>query len=211
MSDSGFTLWFTGLSGSGKSTTSTQVYLELKRRSLKVELLDGDIIRTNFSKGLGFTKQDRDINILRIGFISYLLNKNGVISIVAAISPYRETRERNRALLKDYIEVFCDCPLDILCRRDPKGLYAKAKTGEIPNFTGISDPYEMPEDAQITLKTGEEAREDSFHKVMAYLEDHGYVPREEDCVLCEYSEEDERALREQLVELGFAKKVAGGF
>ncbi len=202
----GFTLWFTGLSGAGKSTNSYTVYMELKKRSLKVELLDGDIIRTNFSKGLGFTKQDRDINIRRIGFISYLLNKNDIISVVAAIAPYREAREQNRELLGNYIEIFCDCPLDILVKRDPKGLYAKAKSGEISNFTGISDPYEEPEKPEITLKTGKEKEEKSFEKVISYLESNGYVPPRSECILCDYSEEDEKALRQNLAYLGFAKQ-----
>ena len=117
----GFTLWFTGLSGAGKSTNSYNIYMELKRRGLKAELLDGDIIRINFSQGLGFSKRDRDINIRRIGFVSYLLNKNDIISIAAAISPYKETRNLNRHLIENYIEVFCDCPLEVLEKRDPKG------------------------------------------------------------------------------------------
>lgn len=203
-----FTLWFTGLSGAGKSTNSYKVYMELKRRCLRAELLDGDIIRINFSQGLGFTKRDRDINIRRIGFISYLLNKNDIISVVAAISPYRETRRQNRTLLGNYIEVFCDCPLEILEKRDPKGLYKKAKAGEIANFTGISDPYEPPDDPEIVLKTGKETERESFQKVISYLEEHGYIPPEADCRLCNYSDQDEIALRRHLAGLGFAGKVA---
>jgi len=203
-----FTLWFTGLSGAGKSTNSYKVYMELKRRCLRAELLDGDIIRINFSQGLGFTKRDRDINIRRIGFISYLLNKNDIISVVAAISPYRETRRQNRTLLGNYIEVFCDCPLEILEKRDPKGLYKKAKAGEIANFTGISDPYEPPDDPEIVLKTGKETERESFQKVISYLEEHGYIPPEADCRLCDYSDQDEIALRRHLAGLGFAGKVA---
>lgn len=204
----GFTLWFTGLSGAGKSTNSFKVYMELKKRSLKVELLDGDIIRTNFSKGLGFEKKDRDINIRRIGFISYLLNKNDIISVVAAIAPYRETRKQNRELLDDYIEVYCDCPLDILEKRDPKGLYVKARSGEIPNFTGISDPYEFPENPEIHLRTSEETEEKTSERVLSFLEAHEYIPPKSECILCEYSEDEERALRQHLVSLGFARKVA---
>lgn len=206
--EKGFTLWFTGLSGAGKSTISHEVYIELKRRSLKAELLDGDIIRINFSQGLGFSKRDRDINIRRIGFVSYLLNKNEIISIVAAISPYKEVREQNRALLGKYIEVFCDCPIEILEKRDPKGLYKKAKAGEIPNFTGISDPYERPENPEIVIKTGEESIEESYQKVMTYLESHGWVPVASECARCEYCEEDEIALRGHLAFLGFAGRVA---
>jgi len=203
-----FTLWFTGLSGAGKSTNSYKVYMELKRRCLRAELLDGDIIRINFSQGLGFTKRDRDINIRRIGFVSYLLNKNEIISVVAAISPYRETRRQNRTLLGNYIEVFCDCPLDILEKRDPKGLYKRARAGEIANFTGISDPYEPPDDPKIVLKTGEETEGESYQKVISYLEEHGYIPPRAECLLCDYSDQDEIALRRHLAGLGFAGKVA---
>lgn len=208
MTDKAFTLWFTGLSGAGKSTISYRVYMELKRRSLKAELLDGDIIRINFSQGLGFSKRDRDINIRRIGFVSYLLNKNDIISIVAAISPYREVREQNRLLLGNYIEVFCDCPLETLERRDTKGLYRKAKAGKIANFTGISDPYETPENPEIVLKTGEETEEESFRKVLSHLESHGYIRSRSEYRCCDYSEEDELALRSHLAGLEFAAKVA---
>jgi adenylylsulfate kinase len=208
ISQRAFTLWFTGLSGAGKSTLSYRVYMELKRRSLKAELLDGDIIRINFSQGLGFSKRDRDINIRRIGFVSYLLNKNDIVSIVAAISPYREVREQNRMLLGNYIEVFCDCPLETLERRDPKGLYRKARAGEVANFTGISDPYETPENPEIILKTGEEAEEESFQRVLSYLESRGFVAPRSACLCCDYSDEDELALRSHLAGLGFAAKVA---
>ena len=204
----GFTLWFTGLSGAGKSTNSYNIYMELKRRGLKAELLDGDIIRINFSQGLGFSKRDRDINIRRIGFVSYLLNKNDIISIAAAISPYKETRNLNRHLIENYIEVFCDCPLDVLEKRDPKGLYKKARVGEIHNFTGISDPYETPENPEIILRTGEETVADSFGKVMSYLEARRLVPTRSECEYCDWSHEDEIAARQHLVALGFASEVA---
>jgi adenylylsulfate kinase len=203
----GFTLWFTGLSGAGKSTNSYNIYMELKRRGLKVELLDGDIIRINFSQGLGFSKRDRDINIRRIGFVSYLLNKNGIISIAAAISPYREIRDLNRRLIENYVEVFCDCPLEVLERRDPKGLYKKARVGEIENFTSISDPYEPPENPEIVLRTGEETVSDSFGKIIAYLEARGFVPLRSECRYCEWSNEDELRARQHLVALGFASKA----
>lgn len=203
-----FTLWFTGLSGSGKSTNSYRLYMELKRRSLKTELLDGDIIRINFSQGLGFSKRDRDINIRRIGFVSYLLNKNHIISLVAAISPYEEVRAQNRRLLENYIEVYCECPLETLEKRDPKGLYKKARAGEIANFTGISDPYEPPENPEIVLRTGVESEEACFRKLVGYLEDRNLIPREPECVRCDYSEDDELALRAHLSGLGFASKVA---
>ena len=208
MTPNGFTLWFTGLSGSGKSTNSYRVYIELKRRGLKAELLDGDIIRTNFSQGLGFSKTDRDINIRRIGFVSYLLNKNDIISIVAAISPYKATRSLNRKLISNYLEVFCDCPLKVLEQRDPKGLYRKAMAGEIPNFTGISDPYEAPENPEIRLNTSSATEDDCFYEIMSFLENRHYIPYEEECELCDYSVEEELQTRQHLVALGFASKLA---
>jgi adenylylsulfate kinase len=203
----GFTLWFTGLSGAGKSTNSYNVYMELKRRDLKVELLDGDIIRINFSRELGFSKRDRDINIRRIGFVSYLLNKNDIITIAAAISPYKETRDLNRRLIENYIEVLCDCPLEVLEKRDPKGLYKKARVGEIQNFTGISDPYEPPEKPELVLRTGEETVSDSFGRVMGYLEARKLVPLRSECRYCDWSNEDEIEARQHLVALGFASEV----
>lgn len=206
--EKGFTIWYTGLSGAGKSTNSYRVYMELKRRGLKAELLDGDIIRTNFSQGLGFSKNDRDVNIRRIGFVSYLLNRNDIISIVAAISPYRETRRLNRELLGDYVEVFCDCPLDVLERRDTKGLYKKALSGEIANFTGISDPYERPENPEIILKTAEESEDESFEKVLLYLESKGYILPESECNVCDYSEKEEKKNKEHLITLGFANNIS---
>ena len=171
----GFTLWFTGLSGAGKSTMSQAVYIEFMRRCLQVELLDGDIIRTNFSKGLGFSRTDRDINIRRIGFISYLLNKHDIISIVAAISPYRNTRRQNRALIEDYIEVFCDCSVEELCRRDPKGLYKKARAGEIQDFTGISSPYEIPKKPELVVNTGNSNLDDCVEEVISLLQVRGII------------------------------------
>jgi len=202
-----FTLWFTGFSGAGKSTNAFNVYMELKRRGSKVELLDGDIIRTNFSRGLGFSRKDRDINIRRIGFISYLLNKNDIISIVAAISPYRQTRQQNRRLLENYIEVFCDCPLTVLEKRDPKGLYKRARSGEIGSFTGISDPYEPPQDPEIIVRSGPETTGESFGKVLSYLEDNRHVPCKADCILNDYSKEDEDRVKRHLISLGFAEAV----
>ena len=200
----GFTLWFTGLSGAGKSTNAYHVYMELKRRGLKVELLDGDIIRMNFSQRLGFSKTDRDINIRRIGFVSYLLNKNDIISIAAAISPYKETRDLNRRLIENYIEVFCDCPLEVLEKRDPKGLYKRARAGEVLNFTGVSDPYEPPENPEIVLRTGEETVPDSFWRVITYLEARRLVPLRSECRYGDWSHKEEIEARKHLVALGFA-------
>ncbi|OAG28024.1 adenylyl-sulfate kinase [Thermodesulfatator autotrophicus] len=201
-----FTIWFTGLSGSGKSTLSRRTYLEIKRRGLKAELLDGDIIRTNFSQELGFTKRERDINVKRIGFLSWLLNKHGIISVVAAIAPYEETRQLNRKLIPNYIEVFCNCPLEVVEKRDVKGLYAKARRGEIPNFTGISDPYEPPKNPEIEVFTDKETVEESMQKIISYLEEKGFIPATENNIDPTAIEEEERLLREHLRRLGFAKK-----
>src|SRR5580700_4314760 len=157
----GFTLWFTGLSGSGKSTLSHLVAQRLRESGAKVEVLDGDIVRTHLSKGLGFSKEDRDENIRRIGFVCELLARNGVIAIAAAISPYRTVRDELRARIPDFVEVYAECPLDVLAQRDVKGLYRKALAGEIPQFTGVSDPYEPPLTPEVTIRSAEETPEQS--------------------------------------------------
>src|SRR4029077_13419593 len=144
MAEQGVTVWFTGLSGAGKSTISTALAEELRRRGRPVEILDGDVVRENLSKGLGFSREDRDTNIRRIGFVAELLTRHGVVVLVAAISPYRETRDEVRARIGHFVEVHVDCPLDELVQRDVKGLYKRALAGEIDNFTGVSDPYEPP-------------------------------------------------------------------
>ena len=169
---SGLTLWLTGMSGAGKSTLARHVERELRTRQLRVEVLDGDIIRENLSKGLGFSKEDRDTNIRRIGFVSNLLSRNGVIVIVAAISPYRSVRNEVRALHGQvpFVEVFVDCPVDILARRDVKGLYEKALRGEIANFTGISDPYEQPTNPEIVVRTDTETERESAARILLWLE-----------------------------------------
>lgn len=172
----GVTVWFTGLSGAGKSTIAERLVPILRERGLKVELLDGDVVRTNLSKGLGFSKEDRDTNIRRIGFVSKLLTRNGVVSVVSAISPYRDVRNEVRREIGDFVEVFVHCSLDELVRRDVKGLYAKAIRGEIANFTGVSDPYEEPLAAEITVHTDREAVDESLNKVLTTLEARGYVP-----------------------------------
>ncbi len=200
-----FTLWFTGLSGAGKTTLSKRIYLEIRRLGYKAEWLDGDLIRANFSQELGFSKRDRDINVRRLGFISHLLNKNGIVSVVAAISPYREVRETNRRLLGSYLEVFCDCPLGALVARDPKGLYKRALAGEIPNFTGVSDPYEPPLHPDVHVHTDSESVDESFARVMANLRGRSLLPPEDQCVLCEYGEEDEASWRTWLAELGYCR------
>ena len=171
----GFTIWFTGLSGSGKSTISHLLQEEFKKRGIKHEVLDGDVVRTNLSKGLGFTKEDRDINIRRIGFVCNLLTRNGVVAIAAAISPYRSVREENRQLIKHFVEVFVDCPLEVCEERDVKGLYKKARAGEIKEFTGVSDPYEPPEKPEVTCNTHTESVEESTEKILAKLRELGYI------------------------------------
>jgi adenylylsulfate kinase len=171
----GFTLWFTGLSGAGKTTISEIVEKELRERGHQVEVLDGDIVRTNLSKGLSFSKEDRDTNILRIGFVAELLTRNGVAVIVSAISPYREARDQVRRRIVDFVEVFVDCTLEVCAERDVKGLYKKAFDGEIEYFTGVSDPYEPPTAPDLTLKTDEEEPLDSALKVLEKLEFYGYV------------------------------------
>jgi adenylylsulfate kinase len=175
----GFTLWFTGLSGSGKTTISEIVEHELRERERRVEVLDGDIVRTNLSKGLTFSRDDRNINVLRIGFVANLLTRNGVGVIVSAISPYKEARDQVRRRIVDFVEVFVDAPLEVCAERDVKGLYKKAFAGEIEQFTGVSDPYEPPNAPDLVLKTDEESPAESARKVIEKLEFFGYLwPRE---------------------------------
>ncbi|MEA2367391.1 MAG: methylmalonyl-CoA decarboxylase subunit alpha [Thermoleophilaceae bacterium] len=167
----GLTLWFTGLSGAGKSTIAEIVEAELRERGAKVEVLDGDVVRTNLSKGLGFSKEDRDTNIRRIAFVADLLSRNGVVAITAAISPYREIRDEARAMIGDrFVEIYVNASVDECARRDVKGLYEKAFKGEIKEFTGVSDPYEPPENPEITVDTENETVEESAGKVLAYLD-----------------------------------------
>lgn len=171
----GFILWFTGLSGAGKSTISERLHEEFKTRGYKAELLDGDVVRTNLSKGLGFSKEDRDTNIRRIGFVADLLARNGVIAITAAISPYREIRDEIRANTGEFVEVYAKCPLEALVERDVKGLYKKALAGEIQNFTGVSDPYEPPLTPEVVVRTDTQSVEDSTQIVLDYLTQRGLI------------------------------------
>ncbi|MEX0834339.1 MAG: adenylyl-sulfate kinase [Actinomycetota bacterium] len=172
----GFTIWFTGLSGAGKSTVAEMLYHELKARGLKTEILDGDEIRKNLSKGLGFSKEDRDTNILRIGFVAQLLTRNGVATICCPISPYKETRDECRKMIGDFVEVYVHATIDELAKnRDPKGLYKKALAGEIKNFTGVDDPYERPENPELVLDTMVESPEESLAKALAKLSELGYL------------------------------------
>jgi adenylylsulfate kinase len=172
----GFTLWLTGLSGAGKSTLAEAIRDRLRQRGHRVEVLDGDGVRAHLSKGLGFSKEDRDINVRRIGYVARLLSRNGVIAITAAISPYRETRDQvRREAEAAFVEVFVACTLDELVRRDRKGLYAKAIAGDITQFTGVSDPYEPPLAPDVTVHTDLEQVDESVDTIVSLLERHGLV------------------------------------
>ena len=175
MEQKGVTVWFTGLSGAGKTTISKQVEAKLREKSHKLEVLDGDIVRTNLTKGLGFSKEDRDENIRRIGFVSHLLTRNGVIVIVSAISPYREIRDEVRQKIGNFVEVYVNAPLSVCEERDVKGLYQKARAGEIKMFTGISDPYEPPLKPEIECRTDLEELDESVNKVLDGLTTLGYL------------------------------------
>ena len=175
--EQGCTIWFTGLSGAGKSTVSNIVESELCARGLRVEVLDGDVIRTNLSKGLGFSKEDRDTNIRRIGWVCEVLSRNGVVAIAAAISPYHEIRDELRGKIGRFVEVYMECSIPVLADRDVKGLYKKALAGEIKNFTGVDDPYEAPLNPEVVCHTdGRETPQQSAAKVIAKLEELGYLP-----------------------------------
>jgi adenylylsulfate kinase len=165
----GAVIWFTGLSGSGKTTIAHQVEEKLLESGVPVEILDGDVVRENLSKGLGFSKEDRDINIRRIAFVAHLLQRNGVFILTAAISPYRAIREEARSMIKDFVEVYAEAPLEVCEQRDVKGLYAKARAGEIKGFTGVDDPYEPPPRPEVTCKTDQETVEESAQKVLDKL------------------------------------------
>jgi adenylyl-sulfate kinase len=173
----GCTVWFTGLSGAGKSTVSEIIEAELRKRNLRVEVLDGDVIRTHLSKGLGFSKADRDTNIRRIGWVCEVLSRNGVVAVAAAISPYREIREEVRGKIGRFVEVYMECPVPVLAERDVKGLYKKALAGEIKNFTGVDDPYEPPLNPEVVCHTdGRETPQQSAARVIRKLEELGYIP-----------------------------------
>ncbi|MFT7484701.1 MAG: adenylylsulfate kinase [Candidatus Paceibacteria bacterium] len=177
MENKGFTLWFTGLSGAGKSTLAEYLTPILRERGCKVEVLDGDVVRTNLSKGLGFSKEDRDTNISRIGFVANLLSRNGCCAMTAAISPYTAVRDEVRKMTDaKFVEVFVFAPLETVEERDTKGLYKKARSGEIKNFTGISDPYEAPENPEVLVDTSKESIEESGDKILAYLSAEGLLP-----------------------------------
>ncbi|MBH8567052.1 adenylyl-sulfate kinase [Nostoc sp. CENA67] len=176
MNYSGFTLWFTGFSGAGKTTISKGVALELKARGCRVEVLDGDTVRTYLSSELGFSKKDRDTNVRRIGFVSSLLSRNQVIAIVAAISPYRDVRNEVRHMNQTFVEVYVKASLEACEQRDVKGLYALARAGKVKEFTGIDSPYEEPLNPEITCNTQYETINESIAKVIKALEEYGYIP-----------------------------------
>jgi adenylylsulfate kinase len=174
----GFTLWLTGLSGAGKTTLALGMRDALVARGCLVEVLDGDEVRKNLSLGLGFSRQDRDANVRRIGYVARLLSRHGVVAIAAAISPYRDTRDEVRREHEGaFVEVFVDCSLDLLVQRDRKGLYARALRGELQNMTGVSDPYEPPLAAQVTVHTDHEQVDESLAKILAFLEQRSLISR----------------------------------
>ncbi|HLT59048.1 MAG TPA: adenylyl-sulfate kinase [Limnochordales bacterium] len=175
-SQAGFVLWLTGLSGAGKSTIAGGLARELRARGRRVEVLDGDEVRRVLSQGLGFSRADRDANVMRIAYVAKLLARHGVIVIVAAISPYREARERARQEIGRFVEVYVRCPLEVCVQRDVKGLYKEALAGRIPHFTGVSDPYEEPEQPEITVNTAEETPAESVARIVAALEAMAWLP-----------------------------------
>lgn len=197
MANTGFTIWFTGLSGSGKSTLSEIIEKRLRERGRNVEVLDGDIVRTNLSKGLGFSREDRDTNIKRIAFVCGLLTRNGVICISAAIAPYREARDWARKEIGNFVEVYVKCPIEICRQRDVKGLYKLADEGKIKEFTGVSDPYEEPEQPELVVETDKETIEESVNRIFARLEELGYLEPEE------AQEEDAKVVTDRLAALGY--------
>jgi adenylyl-sulfate kinase len=175
MTTTGFTIWLTGLSGAGKSTIAGLLEPELRAAGRKVEVLDGDVVRTHLSKGLGFSKEDRDTNIRRIGWVCEVLTRNDVVTIAAAISPYRAVRDEVREKVGRFFEVYVDAPLEVVAKRDVKGLYQKALAGEIRGFTGVDDPYEPPLDPELVVRTDKETPEQSAGRILAALRELRYL------------------------------------
>ena len=200
MEGKGVTLWFTGLSGAGKTTLARLVETELRNRGHKVEVLDGDVVRTNLSKGLGFSKEDRDTNIRRIGFVCNLLTRNDVIAIAAAISPYRDGRDEVRRDIGAFVEVYVKCPIDVLAERDVKGLYKRALAGEIKHFTGIDDPYEAPLVPEVIVETDKETPDESAARILAKLAELQYIAATTPDA---YSDADDAEVRRRLEALGY--------
>jgi adenylyl-sulfate kinase len=203
MEQKGVTVWFTGLSGSGKTALALRLEEELHRRGLKVERLDGDIVRQGLTRDLGFSKEDRDKNIERVTFVAKLLTRNGVAVLCSFISPYREVRARSRQEIGEFVEVYCHASLETLIARDVKGLYKKALAGEIPNFTGVSDPYEPPDRPEVMIDSGEETIEHSLAKVLHKLEEMGYAPPPAGEEPAPYTAEEEAAIEARLAALGY--------
>jgi adenylyl-sulfate kinase len=201
MDQKGVTVWFTGMSGAGKTALAIPLEQELRRRGLKVERLDGDIVRQSLTRDLGFSKEDRDKNIERVTFVAKLLTRNGVAVLCSFISPYRAVRAQVRKEVGNFVEVYCHASLETLIDRDVKGLYQKAIAGEIKNFTGISDPYEAPEDPDVVIDSGEETIEESLAKVLRKLEQLGYAPRLEHAD--SYTAEEEAEIEARLEALGY--------
>lgn len=197
----GFTLWFTGLPSSGKSTLSSQVEGVLLERGLNVEVLDGDEARKCLTDGLGYSKEDRDRNVRRIGYVCKLLTRNGVVAIAAAISPYAALRDEVRKDVGRFVEVYVNTPLEVLLERDVKGMYKKALAGEIKNFTGVSDPYEPPEKPEVVVETDKETVEESTKKIIKTLEVLGFIPALED--ESDYSKDEEDEIKQRLQDLGY--------
>ncbi len=202
LNQKGVTIWFTGLSASGKSTLAREVERILYHQNHLVYVLDGDNIRHGLNKNLGFSPADREENIRRIGEVSHLFTDAGVIVLTAFISPYKADRDKVRALLNpgDFIEVFVDCPLEVCEKRDPKGLFKKARAGEIKEFTGISAPYEAPDHPEIYLNTAQQSLVECATLVIKYLEEQGVIP---ETVENPYSKEDEEAISKRLADLGY--------
>ncbi len=197
MANTGFTIWFTGLSGAGKSTLSEVIEQRLKERGRNVEILDGDIVRTHLSKGLGFSREDRDTNIKRIGFVCGLLTRNGVICISAAIAPYAEAREWARKEIGNFVEVYVKCPIEVCRQRDVKGLYKLVDEGKIKNFTGVDDPYEEPEHPELVIETHKETVEESVTHIFAKLVELGYLEDEAN------TEDEAKVVTDRLAALGY--------
>ena len=199
-SNKGFTIWFTGLPCSGKTTLANLVAAELQKRGRGAEILDGDVVRTHLSKGLGFSREDRDENIRRIGFVCGLLSKHGAIAIAAAVSPFRATRDQVRASIEHFVEIFVSAPLEVCIARDVKGMYKKAIAGEIAQFTGISDPYEHPLNPELTVEAYQEAPEASAARIIAKLEQMGLL---ESAGEHAYTAEEAEKIHARLVDLGY--------
>jgi adenylyl-sulfate kinase len=197
----GVTVWFTGMSGTGKTALAIPLEQELRRRGLRVERLDGDIVRQSLTRDLGFSKEDRDKNIERVTFVAKLLTRNGVAVLCSFISPYRHVRANVRHEVGNMVEVYCHAPLQTLIERDVKGLYKKALAGEIENFTGISDPYEPPENPEVTVDSSAETIDESLAKVLRKLEELGYVPPVDGDE--GYTAEEEAEIEARLTALGY--------